>query len=146
MNNYRTVFGLGTNPPIVVVDGNDPGANGDAYIAYKQIELVSAVAPNATIYYYTSATTDYDTGLDFALSRATADNRVQVLLIGYQSCETAIGVGGMDFVNEATEEAAAQGMTVIAASGNSGSAACEVPGTAGKATSGFAVNGYATSP
>jgi len=35
---------------------------------------------------------------------------------------------------------------IIAASGNSGSAGCEVPGTAGKATSGFAVNGYASSP
>jgi subtilase family serine protease len=59
INNYRTIFGLGTNPPVIVVDGNDPGMNDDAYIAYKQIELVSAVAPNATIYYYTSATTDY---------------------------------------------------------------------------------------
>lgn len=146
VNNYRTIFGLGTNPPIVVVDGNDPGVNDDAYIAYKQIELVSAVAPNATIYYYTSATTDYDTGLDFALTRAVADNRVQVLVIGFQSCETAIGDGGMDLINLATEEAAAQGMTIIAASGNTGSAGCEVPGTAGKSTSGFAVNGYATSP
>ncbi len=146
VNNYRTIFGLGANTPIVVVDGNDPGVNEDAYIAYKQIELVSAVAPNANIYYYTSATTDYDTGIDFALSRAIADNRVQVLLIGFQACETAIGIGGMDLVNIATEEAAAQGMTIIAASGNTGSAGCEVPGTAGKATSGFAVNGYASSP
>ena len=146
VNNYRTIFGLGANTPIVVVDGNDPGVNDDAYIAYKQIELVSAVAPNANIYYYTSATTDYDTGIDFALSRAIADNRVQVLLIGFQACETAIGIGGMDLVNIATEEAAAQGMTIIAASGNTGSAGCEVPGTAGKATSGFAVNGYASSP
>ena len=40
INNYRTTFGLGANPPVVVVDGNDPGANDDAYIAYKQIELV----------------------------------------------------------------------------------------------------------
>jgi hypothetical protein len=146
VNNYRTIFGLGANPPIVVVDGNDPGVNADAYIAYKQLELVSAVAPNANIYYYTSATTDYDTGIDFALSRAIADNRVQVLVIGFQACETAIGIGGMDLVNIATEEAAAQGMTIIAASGNTGSAGCEVPGTAGKATSGFAVNGYASSP
>jgi len=58
----------------IIVDGNDPGVNGDAYIAYKQIELVSAVAPNATIYYYTSADTDYDTGMDFALIRAIGDS------------------------------------------------------------------------
>jgi hypothetical protein len=146
INNYRTIFSLGANTPIVVVDGNDPGVNGDAYIAYKQIELVGAVAPKATIYYYTSATTDYDTGMNFALIRAIADDDVQVLLNGFQSCETALGTTGMELVNEATEQAAAQGMTVIAAAGNTGSAACEVPGTAGTATSGYAINGYASSP
>ncbi len=146
INNYRTIFSLGANPPVIIVDGNDPGANDDAYIAYKQIELVSAVAPNATIYYYTSADTDYDTGMDFALIRAISDNKVQVLLNGFQSCETAIGSGGMELINQAVEQAAAQGMTVVAAAGNTGSAGCEVPGTAGNATTGYAVNGYATSP
>ena len=146
INNYRTIFGLVANPPVVIVDGNDPGVNGDAYIAYKQIELVGAVAPKATIYYYTSADTDYDTGMDFALIRAIADNQVQVLLNGFQSCETAIGSGGMELINLSVEQAAAQGMTVVAAAGNTGSAACEVPGTTGNATSGYAVNGYATSP
>jgi subtilase family serine protease len=146
VNNYRSIFGLSANPPVVVVDGNDPGVNDDAYIAYKQIELVGAVAPNATIYYYTSATTDYDTGLDFALIRAVTDNHVQVLVLGFQSCETALGATGMFLVNQVTEEAAAQGMTVVAASGDSGAAGCEVPGTVGKATTGYAVNGYASSP
>jgi hypothetical protein len=146
VNNYRSIFGLPAKTPIVVVDGNDPGVNGDAYIAYKQIELVSAVAPNANIYYYTSATTDYDSGIDFALIRAVEDNQVQVLLNGFQECESAIGDGGMQLVNAASEEAAAQGMTFVAAAGNTGSAGCEVPGNAGTATSGYAVNGYASSP
>jgi subtilase family serine protease len=146
VNNYRSIFGLSANPPVVVVDGNDPGVNDDAYIAYKQIELVGAVAPNATIYYYTSATTDYDTGLDFALIRAVTDNHIQVLVLGFQSCETALGATGMFLVNQVTEEAAAQGMTVVAASGDTGAAGCEVPGTVGKATTGYAVNGYASSP
>lgn len=146
VNNYRTTFGLGTNPPVVVVDGNDPGVNGDAYIAYKQIELVSAVAPNATIYYYTSATTDYDSGIYFALLRAVADNQVQVLVNGFQQCETAIGDGAMELVNDVAEQAAAQGITFVAASGNTGAAGCEVPGTAGSATTGYAINGYASSP
>ena len=35
INNYRTIFSLGANTPIVVIDGNDPGVNSDAYIAYK---------------------------------------------------------------------------------------------------------------
>jgi hypothetical protein len=145
INNYRSVFGLGANPPTVVVDGNDPGMNNDAFIAYKQIEVLSAVAPKANIVYYTSATTDYDTGLNFALLRAVEDNQVQVMVIGYQSCEFALG-SEMPFLNLVYEQAAAQGITVVAAAGNAGAAGCEVPGTAGAAKSGFAVNGYASSP
>jgi subtilase family serine protease len=147
VNNYRTIFGLPAKTPIVVVDGNDPGVNGDAYIAYKQIELVSAVAPNANIYYYTSATTDYDSGIYFALIRAVEDNQVQVLLNGFQECESAIGSDAMALVNTVAEEAAAQGITFVAAAGNSGAAGCAVPGTTGSAASAvFAVNGFATSP
>jgi hypothetical protein len=145
INNYRTVFGLGANPPTVIVDGNDPGLNNDAFIGYKQIEVLSAVAPNANIIYYTSATTDYDTGINFALLRAVEDNQVQVLLNGYQKCESALGAE-MPFLNQVYEQAAAQGMTVVAAAGNAGPAGCEIPGTAGTAKSGFAVNGYASSP
>ncbi len=146
VNNYRTTFGLGTNPPWSWWMATIPASNDDAYIAYKQIELVSAVAPNATIYYYTSATTDYDSGIYFALLRAVEDNQVQVLLNGFQQCETAIGSGAMELVNEVSEQAAAQGITFVAASGNTGAAGCEVPGNAGTATTGFAVNGYASSP
>jgi subtilase family serine protease len=147
VNNYRTTFGLPAKTPIVVVDGNDPGINGDAYIAYKQIELVSAVAPNANIYYYTSATTDYDSGIYFALIRAVEDNQVQVLLNGFQECESAIGDGAMQLVNAVAEEAAAQGITFVAAAGNSGAAGCAVPGTSGSATgAAYAINGFASSP
>ena len=146
--NYRNTFGLGTTKtPVVVVDGNDPGVNSDAYIAYKQIELVSAVAPNANIYYYTSATTDYGSGIYFALLRAVEDNQVQVLLNGFQECEHAIGIDAMQLINAVAEEAAAQGITFVAAAGNSGAAGCAVPGTSGAAASAaYAVNGFATSP
>ncbi len=145
INNYRNTFNLGANPPIVVIDGNDPGMNDDAYIAYKQIELIGAVAPNATVYYYISATTDYDTGMDFALIRAVEDNQVQVLVNGYQVCEQNLGLSAT-LANAVAEQAAAQGITVVAAAGNTGPAACEIPGTAAPATTGFAVNGYASSP
>ncbi len=147
VNNYRSIFGLPAKTPTIVVDGNDPGVNDDAYIAYKQIELVSAVAPNANIYYYTSASTDYDFGIYFALIRAVEDNQVQVLLNGFQECETAIGSNAMALVNSVAEEAAAQGITFVAAAGNSGAAGCAVPGTSGSiANPTSAVNGFASSP
>lgn len=145
INNYRSTFSLPANTPNVIIDGNDPGVTNDAYVAYKQLEVAGAVAPNATLNYYTSATTDYDTGLDFAIIRAVEDNSVQVLAIGFQSCETNMG-GSIAFLNLVWEQAAAQGMTVVAAAGNTGSAGCDVPGLAGAASNGLAVNGYASSP
>ncbi len=145
IDNYRSTFGLSANDPIVVVDGNDPGVSTDANIAYKQIELAGAVAPNASIYYYVSGTTDYDTGLDFALIRAIEDNTVQVLGVGFQSCETTLG-GAMAFFGQAWKQAATQGMTIVVESGNSGSAGCDVPGSTAGAVGGLAVNGYASSP
>ena len=145
INSYRSIFGLTARTPTVVVDGNDPGINSDAFIAYKQIELIGAVAPNANIYYYTSASTDYDTGLNFAMIRAVEDNKVQVLVNGFQSCETALG-SEMGLINQLYEQAAAQGITVVAAAGNTGAGACETPGSTALASTGLNVNGYASSP
>ncbi len=145
IENYRATFGLTASDPIIVLDGNDPGVTTDANIAYKQIELAGAVAPNASIYYYAAGTTDYDTGLDFALIRAIEDNTVQVLGVGYQSCETALG-GSMAFFNQAWKQAAAQGMTIVVEAGNSGSAGCDVPGSSAGAVGGLAVNGMASTP
>ena len=148
--NYRITFGLPANTPNVIVDGNDPGiTDGDEYSDYSQVELVSAVAPNARLNYYVAADTDQDTGEDFALLRALTDNQIQVMLLGFQQCETYLNNGnnlGINpFLQAMFEEASAQGITVVAASGNNGSAGCDSP-TSTSATQGLAVNAYASTP
>jgi len=145
---YQTLSGSTANAPIEIVDGNDPAiltTGTDATIAYEQLELIGAAAPSATLYYYVSATTDFDTGLDFATVRAVEDDAVSVLTIGFQSCEATMGTDLDAFVNQAWLQAAAQGMTVVAAAGDSGSAGCDTPG-ASTSTGGLAVNGYASTP
>ena len=145
---YQTLAGLALNSPVEIVDGNDPvdaTLSADAITAYEQIELVSAAAQGASINYYTSGTTDYDTGLDFALIRSVQDNAVSVLVMGAQSCEAALGAAGNYFINGEYQQAAAQGISVIAATGDSGSAACDTPGET-TSTLGLAVNGYASTP
>lgn len=148
--NYRTLFGLPANAPTVIVDGSDPGVNEDAGLAYGQIELLAATAPQANVNYYTAASTDLDTGVDFAAIRAVVDNNVQVLLFGFESCESALGPDFNSMIGDTWQEAAAQGISVIVQAGSGGAAGCDAaangaqPETA--ATQGLAVNGYASTP
>ncbi len=145
---YQTLGGLPVNAPVEIIDGNDPidaTLSSDAVSAYEQLELVSAAAPGATLYYYGSGDTDYDTGIDFAVIRAVQDNAASVLVTSAQSCESALGASGNYFIYGEWLQAAAQGITVVAATGDSGSAACDTPGSA-TTTGGLAVNGYASTP
>jgi trimeric autotransporter adhesin len=148
--NYRTLFGLPANPPTVVVDGTDPGITNDADLAYREIELLAAIAPQAKVNLYTSADTDLDTGMIFATLRALVDDDVQVLVFGFESCEANLGPVFNSFFQSVWEDAAAEGMSVVVDSGTGGAAECDAtPGVGNPesvATKGLAVNGYASSP
>ena len=145
--NYRTTFGLAANTPTVIVDGSDPGINGDDVLGYQAVELISAVAPAATINYYVSGDTDFDGGLDFAAFRAVLDDTVQVLVFPFEKCERDLGVSDNLVFTSLWELAAAEGISVIVPSGNGGSEECDaVPLGTPKTTAnqGLAINGYAS--
>ncbi|HEY3988600.1 MAG TPA: Ig-like domain repeat protein [Acidobacteriaceae bacterium] len=148
--NYRTLFGLPANAPTVIVDGTDPGVNADADLAYAQVELLAATAPQAKVNFYTSATTDLDTGIDFATLRAVEDNNVQVLVFGFEGCEANLGAGFNLFFDNAWQQAAAQGISVIVGTGGGGAAECDAGANGAAppdvATHGLGVNGYASTP
>ncbi len=148
--NYRTLFGLPASAPTVVVDGTDPGVNADADVTYGEIELLSATAPKAKVNLYASATTDLDTGLDFATIRALEDNSVQVLVFGFEGCEANLGAGINLLYDNAWQQAAAQGISVIVGAGSGGAAECDAGANGAQpsnsATHGLAVNGYASTP
>ena len=153
VNNYQRTFGLPVKLPTVIVDGDDPGETANEYDAIGQLELLSAVAPKASLNLYTSASGDASTGINFSIIRAVDDNQVQVLLYDNELCEQNIGTVGAAFINALAEQASAQGITVIAAAGNGGSDSCEstsgtgsVPGGVDTASLGLSVNGFASTP
>jgi trimeric autotransporter adhesin len=148
--NYRMAF-LGeasgsVNLPTVVVDGNDPGLNGDGDEALLDNEVAGGIAPKAKIYFYTSADTDISSGLLNAIFRAVDDNAVSILNISFGNCEAALGTTGNQIILETMEQAAAQGITVTVSAGDNGSAGCDDFDTESQATQGFAVNGFASTP
>jgi len=149
ISNYRVGF-LGetaatANLPTVVIDGNDPGMNGDEPESILDNEIAGGIAPKASIYFYVSSNTDLQSGLFDAIFRAIDDNTVSILNISFGGCEAGMGAAGNATLLEANEQAAAQGISVVVSSGDSGSAGCD-PSGAPAAQYGLAVNALASTP
>jgi hypothetical protein len=146
VNAYRSIFSLPASTPQVVIDGNDPGVNGDSIEAYLDVEQAGAVAPGATINLYVAASTSLIEGLDLATARAVDDDAAQILNLSFGDCELELSTENT-FYAEEWEQAAAQGQTVMVSSGDAGSEQCYVNNdSAGNPIYGLAVNGSASTP
>jgi trimeric autotransporter adhesin len=147
VNQYRSLFGLPANPPQVIIDGNDPGVNDDSGEAYLDVEISGAVAPNATIDLVIAADTALETGIVLAAERAVYGNIAPVVSVSFGlGCESELGSSGNAFLNGLWEQAAAQGITVMVSTGDSGSAGCDNDNTQDYAVRGLAVSGLASTP
>lgn len=149
VSNYRQAFlnetAATVNLPTVIVDGNDPGLNGDVTESFLDLEVLGGIAPKAQIFYYTSDNSDLSAGLQNAIARAVEDNAVSILSISYSSCEADQGPTGNAFFAAVYQQASAQGMTITVSSGDSGPANCDVPGEPA-ALNGMVVNALGSTP
>jgi trimeric autotransporter adhesin len=145
--NYRKFFGLAASTPTVIIDGGtDPGITSDSVEFYLDTEVSNGIAPGAKLYFYTSAGTDVEYGINLAVLRAVDDNVVDVLNLSWEECEAYLGAAGNAFVEAVWEQAAAQGISVSVASSDSGSAGCDDFDTETVAISGLQVNGWSSTP
>jgi uncharacterized membrane protein len=154
VNQFRSLFGLPSNPPQVIVDGNDPGIDGinnpygpnfASFEAYLDVEWAGAVAPNANIDLVIAGDTALQNGLILAAERAIYSNIAPIMSISFGNCEKNLGSSNA-FLSSLWEQAAAQGITVIVSSGDSGSAGCDNDSSQAYATGGQGVNGFASTP
>lgn len=150
VTNYREAFlgetSANANVPTIIVDGNDPGLNGDEAEALLDNEISGGIAPKAKINFYTSDNTDLQSGLFLAILRALDDNAVDILNVSFGGCEAAEGNSENLFISDTWEQAAAQGISVTVSTGDSGSAGCDNDNTETSAQFGLAVNGIASTP
>lgn len=138
---YRSAFGLSANNPTVVLatTSGDPGTiASDLTEADLDLELLGAVAQNAKILYVNS--TNVFTSLQYAIDQ----NLAQVVSLSYGGCEsnTPAYYQSLELLGE---QANAQGMTVLAASGDAGAADCD-SATETAAQYGLAVDSPASTP
>jgi hypothetical protein len=155
--NFRNVFALpayssscpNAAPCLnIILNGPDPGPVGDDEIeADLDAEWAGAVAKNATIDLVVSEDTEATQGADLSALYIIDNNLAPILSESFGACEANLGNAGNAFENAMFEQAAAEGITVITATGDSGSATCDNPGDGyGAAQYGLAVNATASTP
>ena len=121
---FQTAAGLPIKDPVmVIVPGSGSStvvSGGDEGESDLDIEWAGAIAKGATInFVYTGSSTNFN-AFD-SIAYAVDEKVAPIISISYGACETALG----GFSLETTlQQAAAQGQTVLAASGDQGSTAC----------------------
>ncbi|HKD90584.1 MAG TPA: protease pro-enzyme activation domain-containing protein [Terriglobales bacterium] len=149
IDTFRSISGLPATNLTQQLDGTDPGTvSADLTEADLDIEWAGAVAPNAQIVYVRS--TDAFESLRYAVYNSLAP----VVSVSYGECETAAAgfnvpnpngsgnVSDVVFLWDIGQQAATQGITVVAASGDSGAADCDPPSTSNEtlATQGLSID------
>lgn len=138
---FRTKFGLPAIDlqQVPVPNRPDPGISlGDMGEADLDIEWSSAVARKATIIYV------YSDDVMASATYAIDHNLGSVLTMSYGSCEAA-NLGELPTTQALAQQANAQGMTWLAASGDAGAADCEDP-SASVAQNGLAIDSPGSTP
>ena len=148
VTDFRTMFGLPLNftSQNVILNGPDPGIGGNEVEADLDIEWSGAAAPGATIDFVTSEPTETTAGIDLSAIYIVENNLAAVMSESFGYCEQGLGTTGRQFYNQLWEQAAAQGITVMIAAGDGGSAGCDNFNSEQSATLGLAVSGFASTP
>ncbi len=144
---FRSTFGLPSRQPVVILNGPDPGivSRDEEIEAALDVEWAGAVGKNATIQFVVSGSTNTSDGVALSSQYTVNHNLAPVVTISFGSCESALGSSGNQFWNSLWQQAAAQGMTVLVASGDSGAAGCDAA-SARTATRAPGINGLCSSP
>lgn len=144
---FRSLFGLPANLPNIIVNGADPGVSpADEPEAVLDVSWSGAVAKNATIDLVASASTSTALGVDLSALYIVDNDLAPIMSESYGICESQLGDTGNAFYNSLWQQAAAEGITVVEAAGDSGPAGCDDFNSANAASDGLAVSGFASTP
>ena len=136
---FRSNYNLPAKAPIPQLAGNNPGIVASPKTeADLDIEWSGAIAPNATVYFY------YSTVQFNSIVAAIDANLVQIISMSFGESEFDAAVNSLLMRQAIFQQANAQGITMIAATGDSG--AITVPDSNTNATQGPVVASPASYP
>ena len=124
---FQSTFDLPINPPQVIVNGVDPGI----YDVDEELEAVldaewsGATAPGATVKFVVSASTEATDGVFLSEQYIVDNNLADVMTESFGLCEAYSTRAYTDVIESVAQQAAAEGITYLVASGDSGSSGCD---------------------
>jgi hypothetical protein len=149
---FRSLFGLPANDPQVILNGPDPGilpGLGEEDEAVLDATWPGAVAPNATVKLVVSEDSNAGLGPDLSEQYIVDNNVADIMTESFGTCEGTTSVPApaaeVTFYQLLAEQAAAQGITHLVASGDPGPDGCFDP-TNPTAAPSLSVNLIASTP
>lgn len=136
VSQYRQMFGLPPNNPETVLAGADPGITVGLLEADLDLEVAGALAPQASLVYVYSSS--FFTALQYAVDQSLG----QILSVSFGVCEATAPL----YQRAVLQQANAQGITVVVASGDAGAATCDRFNPTPQASSGVSVSWPASLP
>ena len=133
VENFQKAAGLAVKDPTMVIvptSGGDQRFTGDESESDLDLEWSSAIAPGADIFFvYTGSNSNY--GVFDSLQYAVDEKLGNIISISYGACETNVltQTTALNNLEAILSQAASQGQTVLAASGDAGSTACYISST-----------------
>ncbi len=123
INQYLKNNNLGT-PKIstVLIDGFNGSAGPGAIEVELDIEVVAAMAPKASQIVYEGHNSTQ--GVNDTYTRIVNDNKAQIATISWGECEAQSGSAELQTLDAIFKQGAAQGISMFAASGDSGAYDC----------------------
>jgi len=143
---FRAAFGLPAMALKVVPNGSDPGITGDQAEATLAASWAGAAVPGAQVLVVPAATTNATDGLDLSLAAIVDQALAHTVAVGYSACEAGLSTAHQAYYSAVYRQAAAEGIAVIAAAGDSGASACHPAGSDVPVSSGYGVNALASTP
>ena len=131
---FRQLTGLPENTPTVVLNGSDPGklGDGDENEALLDTEWAGGVGRGATVKFVLSQSTETVDGVDLSGLYTVDNDLADIMSESFSLCEALlnndINNSQLKFELNNAEQAAAEGITFTADTGDSGAASCDSPG------------------
>lgn len=120
---YLQTYSLST-PGIsnVLVDGYNGAAGAGAIEVELDMEVVAAMAPQASQIIYEGPNTTQ--GVNDTYNQIVTDNKAQIMTASWGECETQSGASELQTLDNIFQQGAAQGISMYAAAGDSGAYDC----------------------
>jgi subtilase family serine protease len=131
IENFENAASLTVKDPnqvLVPGTGTPQTFAGDEGESDLDVEWAGGIAPGAEIFFvYTGSSTNF--GVFDSIQYAVDEKIGNIITASYGSCEAGLPAGSATALDAVLAQAATQGQTVVAASGDSGSSACYVSPT-----------------